>query len=92
MIPSEVSTEPEPTTDTESTTEPEPSSSAEASTKTHDESVPSPTDPSEVSRESSVDTKDSGNNLPLIIVGLIAVIGAAGFILIRKRSSNKEEQ
>ena len=89
---SEVSTEPEPTTDTESTTEPEPSSSAEASTKTHDESVPSPTDPSEVSRESSVDTKNSGNNLPLIIVGLIAVIGAAGFILIRKRSSNKEEQ
>ncbi len=89
---SETSNEPESTTEPESTIEPEPTSSTEASTETPTESVPAPTDPSEASKESSVDTKDGGNNTPLILIGIVVAVGAAGFIVLRKKNGKKEEQ
>ncbi len=85
-------TESEPTTAPESTVDPEPSSSVEASTEAPTESAPASSETSEVSKETSVDTKEGGNKLPLIVTGIVAVLGIAGFMIVRKKNNQKEEQ
>ena len=89
---SEATTESEPTNVPESTIDPEPSSSAEASKGVPTESAPASTEMTEVSMETSVDTKEGGNILPLIVAGIVAVFGIAGFMIVRKKNNQKEEQ
>lgn len=89
---SEISTEQEPTTEPASTTEPEPTSSIEVPTEPPVESVPAPTNTSEASQESSANTTGGSNNISLVVIGLVVILGAAGFIILRKKNSKKEGQ